>query len=263
MKTIVSMRWTVASFATGLLALGWLCVAAPACAASQTEVTRIIAEEAAKNGRVPLPVALAVAKVESDFRDDALSPAGARGVMQIMPNTAMSEFGVPAEALGDARLNTRLGIAYLERLHNRYGGNWELALSHYNGGTLPAAAGQYVAHDYTRQYVADVMKWAAVYRADPTMMALATPGPVPAVELAAAEPAPIPPPAPAAPTASPTVKTATARPAYPSLDELRARFRASLDRREASADPADTARAAAGEVAPPRRSRFSYAPYGG
>ena len=275
-------------FGLGLIVcFGVLALVPTVHAATQSEVTQIIADEAAKNGHVPLPMALAVAKVESDMRDDATSNAGARGVMQIMPGTAMSEFGVPASALGDPRLNVKLGIAYLERLHNRYGGDWQLALSHYNGGALPVTAGHYVAHDYTRQYVADVMKWADVYRNDATLMAeLANPG---AMQLAALEPAPV---ADAIPVEKGTVTPIAAQPplaetvlppapepmvaaaakpmaikpvaddtTYPSASELRARFRASLGRtREASVEPADTM---PGNVPAARARRFTYAPYGG
>lgn len=247
-----------------ILCFGLLALVPTVEAATQAEVTQLIADEAAKNGHVPLPMALAVAKVESDMREDALSTAGARGVMQIMPATAMSEFGVPAAALGEPRLNVRLGIAYLERLHNRYGGDWELALSHYNGGSLPATAGHYVAHDYTRQYVADVMKWSEVYRNDATLMAaLANHG---AVQLAAAEAPPAPvveEPATQALAVAPLPSIVPDTP-YPSTDELRTRFRASLDRRrEALAQAPDSSADAGAPSAPKARSgRFTYAPYG-
>jgi hypothetical protein len=252
-----------------ILCFGVLALVSTVEAATQAEVTQIIAEEAAKNGHVPLPMALAVAKVESDMREDAQSTAGARGVMQIMPATAMSEFGVPASALGEARLNVRLGIAYLERLHNRYGGDWELALSHYNGGALPATAGHYVAHDYTRQYVADVMKWSNVYRNDATLMAaLATHGAPPPVLLASAEispPASVEEPAAKAPAAAPSPLRAQDT-WYPSGDELRARFHASLERRrEALVQAVDSgADPGVGPAPAPKAKsgRFTYAPYG-
>ena len=253
-----------------ILCFGLLALVPTGEAATQSEVTQIIAEEAAKNGHVPLPMALAVAKVESDMRDDAVSTAGARGVMQIMPATAMGEFGVPAAALGEPRLNVRLGIAYLERLHNRYSGDWELALSHYNGGALPATAGHYVAHDYTRQYVADVMKWSDVYRNDATLMAaLANHGAAPPVLLASAELRP-----PVVEDATPKAPAVTGQtfgvrdPSYPSTDELRARFHASLERRREALAQASDARADAGAGPTPapvpqvRSGRFTYAPYG-
>lgn len=47
-----------------------------------------IAEAAARRYHVPAPLLLAVAKVESRFDPHAVSPAGARGIMQIMPDAA-------------------------------------------------------------------------------------------------------------------------------------------------------------------------------
>ena len=102
---------------------------------SRTEVQKIVLQEA-MNSIVPPALALAVAKVESDFKANALSSAGARGVMQIMPRTARDEFGVYEDELWEARLNIQLGIDYLGQLYRQYGGRWDLALSHYNGGTL-------------------------------------------------------------------------------------------------------------------------------
>ena len=64
---------------------------------------------------MPPSLALAVAKIESDFQVRALSPTGARGVMQIMPATAESEFGIAADELWDAAINVRLGIEYSRR----------------------------------------------------------------------------------------------------------------------------------------------------
>ena len=128
-------------------------------AVSRTEVKQIVIEEAQRS-TVPPALALAVAKVESDFQERVRSHKGARGVMQIMPATARGEFGVDADELWDPRLNIQLGIDFLERLYVQYGGEWELALSHYNGGTLKGGKGSYAKpHSYTRKYVADVMRW--------------------------------------------------------------------------------------------------------
>ena len=128
-------------------------------AATRTEIKRIIIEEA-ENSRVPVALALAVGKVESNFNERALSPVGARGVMQIMPKTGLSVFGVNKDELWDARLNIQLGIDYLEQLYDQYGGRWDLALSHYNGGSLKGGKGASARpHGYTRKYVSDVMRW--------------------------------------------------------------------------------------------------------
>lgn len=130
-----------------------------------TDVQRIILEEAA-NSRVPPSLALALARVESNFAPRALSPAGARGVMQLMPKTARDVFGVREDELWNPRLNIQLGLGYLEQLYDQYGGRWDLALSHYNGGTLAGGAGaRAIPHDYTRKYVADVLHWQRVYSA--------------------------------------------------------------------------------------------------
>ncbi len=127
-------------------------------AATRAQVQKWIVEEA-KLTRVPPALALAVAKVESNFRDDALGSQGERGVMQIMPATARGEFGVGSGQLWNGRLNVKLGLRYLERLYMQYGRRWHLALSHYNGGTLKGRGAYAIPHSYNRKYVADVLGW--------------------------------------------------------------------------------------------------------
>ena len=73
------------------------------------------------NSIVPPALALAVAKVESDFNAAALSSAGARGVMQIMPDTGRDEFSVEEDELWNARLSIQLGIDYLGQLYRQDG----------------------------------------------------------------------------------------------------------------------------------------------
>ena len=130
---------------------------------SRFEIKRIVLEEAT-NSIVPPALALAVAKVESDFNTYALSSAGARGVMQIMPRTGREEFGVGEGELWNARLNIRLGIDYLAQLYRQYSGRWDLALSHYNGGTLRGHGRFSRPHPYTRQYVRSVQRWQRRYQ---------------------------------------------------------------------------------------------------
>jgi soluble lytic murein transglycosylase-like protein len=148
----------------GLLLAGITSISAPdAVAQSALEVQRMVIDEALRT-RVPPSLALAVAKVESNFEPRAVSPAGAMGVMQIMPKTARGVFGVSAGRLHNARLNIQLGLNYLEQLYEQYGRRWELALSHYNGGTLAGGSGPTaIPHDYTRKYVADVLRWQRVF----------------------------------------------------------------------------------------------------
>jgi len=136
--------------------LATVVAATAAAAVPHPEIERLIVEEADLT-TVPPSLALALARVESGFRDDALSHAGARGVMQIMPRTARDEYGVDPDELWDARLNVQIGIHYLESLIARYGGRWDLALSHYNGGTLHRRNGRLQPHPFTRRYVAAVL----------------------------------------------------------------------------------------------------------
>ena len=138
-------------------------VVTKADASTRNDIKKIVVEEA-ENSLVPTALALAVARIESNFDPNALSSAGARGVMQIMPATARNEFGIDEDELWNARLNIQLGISYLEQLFNQYGGRWDLALSHYNGGTLKGGSGASARpHAYTRKYVASVQNWQSKY----------------------------------------------------------------------------------------------------
>jgi len=51
-------------------------------------------------------------------------------------------------------------VQFLEQLHDLYGGRWDRALSHYNGGTIKGNQ----PHKYTRKYVKTVQKWQRVYQ---------------------------------------------------------------------------------------------------
>jgi len=73
----------------------------------------------------------AMAQVESAFDPEAVSPKGARGLLQLMPNTA-ARFGV-ADPF-DAAQNVDGGARYLSWLLNRFDGETELALAGYNAG---------------------------------------------------------------------------------------------------------------------------------
>ena len=88
-----------------------------------------VTEAATKYGVDPVLVR-AVAWQESRFRDSAVSPKGAIGVMQLMPETA-SWLGVNPY---DPRDNIFGGVAYLSTLLDRFGGDVRLALAAYNAG---------------------------------------------------------------------------------------------------------------------------------
>ena len=82
----------------------------------------------------------AVIRVESRFRPEAVSPKGARGLMQVMPDTGkwiaaelrMREYDL--EMLQDPSTNLKLGTWYLAFLRQEYGGDLVLTLAAYNAG---------------------------------------------------------------------------------------------------------------------------------
>lgn len=87
--------------------------------------------EAAERFGLSVKLLKAVAKRESNFNPNAVSRAGAQGVMQLMPGTARS-LGVTNAF--DARQNIMGGAQYLKTNLDRYGGNVALALAAYNAG---------------------------------------------------------------------------------------------------------------------------------
>ncbi|MDD3797803.1 MAG: lytic transglycosylase domain-containing protein [Novosphingobium sp.] len=82
----------------------------------------------------------AIARQESQFAQNAISHAGARGLMQLMPGTAReqaSKLGLTymsASLIDDAGYNMRLGDGYFTRMLNYYGGSYPLAVAAYNAG---------------------------------------------------------------------------------------------------------------------------------
>jgi hypothetical protein len=96
------------------------------------EYSALIRAAAVRHGLSPLLIA-AVARVESDFDPTDVSNKGARGLMQVMPETGR-RFGVSAERLFDPERNIAAGSAYLAWLLDRYDGDLDLALAAYNAG---------------------------------------------------------------------------------------------------------------------------------
>lgn len=84
----------------------------------------------------------AIIRIESNFQAEAVSPKGALGLMQIMPNTGrwiaeqMEENPASFEpqALLDPETNIRMGCWYLANLYDNFGGDPILVLAAYNGG---------------------------------------------------------------------------------------------------------------------------------
>ena len=81
-----------------------------------------------------------ITRQESSFDKAAVSHAGARGMMQLMPGTAREQAGKMGlgydygRLTGDPNYNVMLGSAYFQRLVNMWDGNYPLAVASYNAG---------------------------------------------------------------------------------------------------------------------------------
>ena len=133
---------------------------------TQSRLKQMIVQEATRTTNVTPSVALAVAKIESDFRPNVVSSAGAIGVMQIMPRTGRDLFGLSRAELFDPAINIRAGVTFLEQLIDQYEGRVDLALSHYNGGSRVTAGPQPKIIPITRGYVIKVLAAAQAYQAE-------------------------------------------------------------------------------------------------
>ena len=132
---------------------------------------------------------LGIMRQESSFDVGALSPSGARGLMQLMPATAQAvgrQVGTPVSLpslTADAAQNMRLGTAYLEEVLTRFDNCIPLAAAAYNAG--PARVAEWlgtngdprvgpvdmvdwielIPFSETRNYVQRVVENATIYRA--------------------------------------------------------------------------------------------------
>ena len=130
-----------------------------------------------------------ITRQESQFAQNAISFAGARGLMQLMPGTAREQAGKMGltydggALISDAGYNMRLGDAFFARLMDTYGGSYPLAVAAYNAG--PGNVNRWLASNgdpryggvdwidwleriplqETRNYVQRVMENAVVYEA--------------------------------------------------------------------------------------------------
>ena len=147
------------------------------------------------------PLVLAIVRQESGFDPTAVSRAGARGMMQLMPATAREmarslDLDPDRHSLDDPAFNLLLGSAYIDRLVRRYDGSLVLAVAAYNAGPGrvsgwlnrygdPRAANidpvdwvETLPFAETRNYIQRVFEGLTVYRhrMAPTQVAIALDG---------------------------------------------------------------------------------------
>ncbi|MBD3730277.1 MAG: lytic transglycosylase domain-containing protein, partial [Sphingomonadales bacterium] len=82
----------------------------------------------------------AISRQESQFAQNAVSHAGARGLMQLMPGTAKEQAGkqgvqyMSSDLIDSPSYNMQLGDGYFSRMMDYYGGSYPLAVAAYNAG---------------------------------------------------------------------------------------------------------------------------------
>lgn len=141
-----------------------------------------IVQRYAEKYHVDKSLCVAVVKVESKFKHDAVSHRGALGLMQIMPETGhfiarQLDEDFSTEQLKDPETNIRFGVWYLSTLEQEFEGNDVLALAAYNAGRGNVHAWMTeegwsmnfkdinsIPFGETRDYVKNVLKSQAKYK---------------------------------------------------------------------------------------------------
>lgn len=124
---------------------------------ASSDIAKMVQVAANKYG-VDSKLAMAVAEAESGLSQEAVSAAGAVGVMQLMPETA-SSLGV--HNIHDPRENVDGGVRYLKQMLTTFDGDVTKAVAAYNAG--PQAVKNYNGvppYRETRDYVAKVLSLA-------------------------------------------------------------------------------------------------------
>lgn len=122
-------------------------------------------------------------RAESTYKKDIHSPVGARGLMQLMPNTGkqvsrlLGETQFEVDSLLREEVNIKLGTRYLRRLANMLQQQWPLVAAGYNAGPHRVAKwlkgfGQleldafveHIPYSETRNYVKKVMRNYSLYQ---------------------------------------------------------------------------------------------------
>ena len=138
---------------------------------------------AARSGRVPPLLVYAMMKQESHFQPREVSRSGARGLLQIMPQTGERLAGEAGwsdfdpDWLFDPYSNIELAVRYLKNLSRRFGGRWHLMAAAYSAGEQKVAEWlkvrgplneeefiEEIPYDETRDYVKKVYANWQAYR---------------------------------------------------------------------------------------------------
>jgi len=115
-----------------------------------------VIEAAAQKYNLTPELLSSIIKVESNFDPNAKSPAGARGLMQLMPETSKS-LGVKNSF--DPAENVMAGAKYFSSMLGKYNGDIKLALSAYNAGPGRVDERKGIPDiDETKKYVEKVLK---------------------------------------------------------------------------------------------------------
>jgi hypothetical protein len=112
--------------------------------------------------QIPEQLVRAVIRCESDYDPRAVSVSGARGLMQLMPDTALL---MQVRDIDDPRENIFGGVRLLRVLANEFNGDLELTIAAYNAGDGSVIRfGGIPPYTQTRDYVANVTRYYRRYR---------------------------------------------------------------------------------------------------
>jgi soluble lytic murein transglycosylase-like protein len=124
--------------------------------------------QAATLYQIPEQLVRAIIRCESDYDPRAVSVSGARGLMQLMPDTATL---MQVRDIDDPRENIFGGVRLLRILANEFNGDLELTIAAYNAGDGAVIRfGGIPPYAQTRDYVVNVTRYYRRYRSTPDVV---------------------------------------------------------------------------------------------